>query len=135
MLFRSQAIVGFGLIVFELLSRGYRVIVSTHSPVLLDLVWATQELRDVPAASARRAFKKIFQLDSLTASSSLWSTLSDALNKSYRTYYFDRGADGVVTRDISSLDPGDPDPGVAGWGGLSGFSGDIADAVGEAVSQ
>ena len=59
---------------------------------------------------------------------------ASALEKDYRVYFFDRTDDEVEVRDISSLDPGDDDDRVAGWGGLSGFSGRIADIVGDALS-
>ena len=36
-------------------------------------------------------------------------------------------------RDISVLDPGSDDDAISGWGGLSGFSGRIADIVGKAI--
>jgi hypothetical protein len=128
-----QAIVSFGLLVLELLDRGYRVILSTHSPVILDLVWAIQQLKDVDTDDALQALKNIFGLPRL--SPQIQNILRGSLRKSYRTYFFDRTKDGVVTRDISSLDPGADDPATAGWGGLSGFSGSIAEIVGNAVSE
>jgi hypothetical protein len=61
--------------------------------------------------------------------------LRTALRKEYRTYFFDRTDEGVVAREISSLDPGNEDTGVAGWGGLTGFSGRIAQVVGESIAS
>jgi hypothetical protein len=127
-----KAIVSFGLLALELLSRGYQVILSTHSPVILDLVWAIRELKGVPKKSAIKALVEIFEL--AHPSLQIKQILAGALTKEYRTYFFDRKRSGVVTRDISSLDPGDPDSDVSGWGGLSGFSGRIAQIVGEALS-
>jgi len=128
-----QAIVTFGLLVLELLQRNYRVVISTHSPVILDLVWAIRQLKDVSQKRAMTALKGIFGLTSL--SPQIKVILGAALEKEYRTYFFDRTKAGVVIKDISSLDPGDEDEGVAGWGGLSGFSGRIAQIVGDAVSE
>ncbi len=127
-----QAIVTFGLLVFELLHRKYRVVISTHSPVILDLVWAIQQLQGVVAKRASRALKEVFALDTL--SPQLKAILDEAMKKDYRTYFFDRTAKGVVARDISTLDPAAEDSAVSGWGGLSGFSGRIAEAVGDALS-
>ena len=127
-----QAIVTFGLMVLELLEREYRVVISTHSPVILDLVWALRQLKELRPKQAVRALQQIFGLVRL--SPQITTVLSAALKKNYRVYFFDRKPEGVVTRDISSLDPGDPDKGVAGWGGLSGFSGHIADIVGDSIS-
>jgi hypothetical protein len=128
-----QAIVSFGLLVLELLHRGYRVIVSTHSPVILDLVWALRELKELMPKAATQALKKVFGLPSVTAQ--VQAIFSSALTKEYRTYYFDRTAKGTIARDISTLDPGSDDAMIAGWGGLSGFSGSIADTVGDAMLE
>lgn len=128
-----QAIVSFGLLVLELLGRGYRVILSTHSPIILDLVWAIRELSGVKPRTGVAALRRIFNLEHATWP--VMDVLSAALKKEYRTYYFHRVDGGVNTKDISTLDPGDPNQDVAGWGGLSGFSGRIAQIVGEVVSQ
>jgi len=128
-----QAIVSFCLLALELLERKYRVIVTTHSPVVLDVVWALRQLQDVPQKSALRALQAIFHAPSLTPQ--LREIFIAALAREYKTYYFDRTASGVVTRDISTLDPGAEDEQVAGWGGLSGFSGRIAEIVGDALSR
>jgi hypothetical protein len=128
-----KAIVSFGLLVLELLQRGYRVILSTHSPVILDLVWAIRELRQVDSKRALKALAEIFCLEH--PSWQIQRILESAMAKEYKTYFFDRRPRGVVTRDISSLDPGDADDDIAGWGGLSGFSGRIAQIVGEAISE
>ncbi|HKQ70789.1 MAG TPA: hypothetical protein VJT73_15690, partial [Polyangiaceae bacterium] len=126
-----QAIVTFGLLVLELLIRKYRVVVSTHSPIILDLVWAIRQLQGVRQDRALPALKRIFGLHQL--SPQIKDVLVAALNAEYRVYFFDRTASGVQARDISTLDPGDDDEAVAGWGGLSGFSGRIAQIVGEAL--
>lgn len=42
--------------------------------------------------------------------------------------------DGHV-RDISKLDPGDPDMAVAGWGGLTEFSANVSEIVGRVVAR
>lgn len=128
-----QAIVSFGLIVLDLLQTGHKVIISTHSPVILDLVWALRELSRANRTVAKKAMLRIFGLDRMT--NALYRVFNAALEKSYRTYFFNRTPDGVVTKDISTLDPGDDDEMISGWGGLSGFSGRIAQIVGEALSQ
>jgi hypothetical protein len=128
-----KAIVSFGLLVLELLQRGYRVILSTHSPVILDLVWAIRELSQVKPKRAMKALAKIFGLEH--PSGQIQHILESAMTKEFKTYFFDRRPRGVVTQDISSLDPSNPDEDIAGWGGLSGFSGRIAQIVGEAISE
>ncbi len=124
-----QAIITFGLLVLELLGRGYRVIISTHSPVILDLVWALRELSSVDDQIAIAALEQIFNGDRKRG-----FHVEPPRIKQYRTYYFHRTEGGVVTEDISTLDPGDENEHISGWGGLSGFSGRIARIIGEALS-
>lgn len=123
-----KAIVGFMLLVLSLLHRGYRVTVSTHSPVVLDVVWAIKNLAGVPKKSAMASLRDIFEV----SSGPIDQTLKSSLSKDYRVHFFDRQADGVIVREISNLDPGSEDPDESGWGGLSGFSGRIAELVGVA---
>jgi hypothetical protein len=128
-----QAIIALWLLILELLTLGGRVVVSTHSPVVLDLIWALRELSTVEPDIAVDALCKIFQLEK--PSNEVRELLADVLKKTYRTYFFNRTDSGVITQDISSLDPGSEDENIAGWGGLSGFSGRIARIVGEASSR
>lgn len=128
-----QAIIAMGLLILEFLARDRRIIVSTHSPVLLDLVWAIRELSQLDPETGVDALSKIFHLE--RPSPIVQGFLASALRKTYRTYFFNRTDAGVVTQDISSLDPGADDENIAGWGGLSGFSGRIARIVGEAAAQ
>ncbi|MCH8042917.1 MAG: ATP-binding protein [Planctomycetes bacterium] len=127
-----QAIVSFCLLMLELLWRGYRVILSTHSPVVLDVVWALKELAQLEEGAALQSLKKIFRVGIL--GQPIKEVFASALKKDYRVYFFDRTDDEVEIRDISSLDPGDDDDKISGWGGLSGFSGRIADLVGDALN-
>jgi hypothetical protein len=127
-----QAIISFCLAALELLAVGFRVIISTHSPVVLDVIWALQEFRELPPPKAIKAMREIFNLRSRNSWS--LSVLAQCMKMKYKVFYFDStGGTGVHIRDISTLDPGDPDNNVSGWGGLSGFSGRIADIVGRAV--
>jgi len=126
-----QAIVSFCLLMLELLWREYHVILSTHSPVVLDVIWALKELAQLEEALAIQCLKKIFGVAVLGPP--IREVFASALKKDYRVHFFDRTDDEVEVRDISSLDPGDDDEHVSGWGGLSGFSGRIADIVGDAL--
>jgi len=109
-------------LVLELLARGYRVCLSTHSPHVLDVVWALRFLQE--NGGTLEDVKAIFSL----AGGGANKIAEPALSKTYRTYYFPRGE---VIKDISSLDPGADIPEVSGWGGLTGFS----DQVGEVVAR
>lgn len=128
-----QAIVGFMLCVLALLHRGYRVTLSTHSPVVLDVLWALQSLRDVRAEKPRlatSAVRKVFDIS--TGDNAINGVLHKAFEKELRVYYFEREGSSTEVHDISTLDPASVDERTNGWGGLSGFSGRIADIVGDA---
>ncbi|MBI2195001.1 MAG: ATP-binding protein [Planctomycetes bacterium] len=114
------------LLVMELLWRGYRVCLSTHSPHVLDVVWA---LRTIHQHSAEPdLFLDVFDV---RKSEAMKGVARDVLKKRVEVYYFNR--DGR-TRNISKLDPGSDDALEAGWGGLSEFSGRVASIVAAAVN-
>jgi hypothetical protein len=111
-----------------LLERGYKVCISTHSPYVLDIVWALNVLKrhQAPIDLVREMFDapKERQINEIAKS---------ALTKDTKVYYFDRESGEV--KDISNLDPGATDEVEAGWGGLSEFSGRVADVVAKAVAK
>jgi hypothetical protein len=115
------------LLVFELLKRGYRVCLSTHSPQVLEMAWALQRLRGLGGSA--ESFRNLFDIRSTGVTRPLSET---AMTKDLKVYYFQR--DGMV-RDISSLDPGAEQEGEGGWGGLTEFSGRAVDEVTNAVAQ
>lgn len=115
------------LLALELLLRGYRVAISTHSPHVLDVVWA---LRILKAQGGQD--KDVLDLFNLRLSSENRKIARAALEKSMNVYYFQR--DGRVA-DISTLDPGSDENAVAGWGGLSEFSGHVGDIVARVVAR
>jgi hypothetical protein len=126
-----QAILGFLLLVLALLHRRYQVVISTHSPVVLDLVWALSRLCETSQRKAVGALRTIFEISH--GDNQINATFQSALKKALKVYYFDRNAHGVVVRDISKLEPDSNDEATAGWGGLSGFSGRIAEIVGDVL--
>ncbi len=110
----------------ELIHRGYKVIVSTHSPIILELIWAIKSMQEMKAKDDHlfslfeierkdQAIKDIFQ--------------NIVQNKSFKTYFFERREDGVHTKDISSLDPATEDPALSEWGGITSFSSRASDIV------
>ena len=119
------------LIVLELLERGYRVCLSTHSPHILDLVWAMNILKENKAEPTR-----LLDLFDVKKTQPMKEVAEAALAKETRVYYF--SPDGTV-HDISELDPGadreDPNKqGMADWGGLTEFSGKVNEVVAQVVS-
>ena len=114
-------------LVMELRLRGYRVCMSTHSPHVLDVVWALRFFQENGGGvrDARR-------LLGLTSSRKTRALAGAALDSEFRTYYFKR--DGIV-EDISGLDPGSAEIAEQGWGGLTEFSGQVGDVVASVANR
>ena len=112
------------LIFLELLKRGYKVIVSTHSPQILELIWAMQLI--VKADAGPRPLLDILGLAPTPFSKKLAET---GLEKTFRTYYFSRQKSVVNVKDISTLNPENPDEDVSDWGGLTVFSTKVSDII------
>lgn len=115
------------LLVLELLHRGYRVSLSTHSPVVLDAIWALQIIQKHDGT-----VEDVLRLFSLPVKKPLRELATNVLKKVYRVYYFRR--DGCV-RDITGLDPGSESVDEAEWGGLTRFSGLAGDVVADVVRR
>lgn len=114
-------------LIMELLSRGYRICVSTHSPHVLDIVWALRFLRENGGET-----RDVLKLLGLASRSKTKKLADAALQRRLATYYF--GRDGSV-RDISGLDPGSEDMAEGGWGGLTEFSGKVGDIVSDVANR
>lgn len=126
-----QAILSVFLVCLELLHRGYRLLISTHSPVLLEAAWAIRSLQEENPDT-----KYLYQLFGLRASPSIGKVFDDTLkNKKILTYFFERQEEGVSVRDISPLDPVDVDSAVANWGGLTSFSSQASDVISQAIQE
>jgi hypothetical protein len=108
------------VLILDLLSRGYKVCLSTHSPHVLDVVWALQFIKK--NGGDHKDVSNIFNL----STNGTFPLTSAALQKELNVYYF--GRDGEV-RDISNLDPGSDSTAESGWGGLTEFSSHIGDIV------
>ena len=114
-------------LVLELVRRGYQVSLSTHSPHVLDIVWALRFLQQNGGQAT-----DVLKLLGLKTGARTRELAESALESALRTYYFSR--DGSV-RDISDLDPGAEDHDEAGWGGLTEFSGQVGDVVAEVAAR
>lgn len=127
-----QAVAVVMLVVLDLLWRGYRVVISTHSPLVLDIVWAIRRLHE---HSGR--WQLLAQAFGARDTPSMRTVLEHALTADYRVFFLRIGQDTrrVTTRDISSLDPDASDDNEASWGGLTGFSSRFGEAVRRAVNE
>jgi len=110
------------LTIVELLSRNYRVLLSTHSSGIIELVWAINEIVSHPEASTDKKRKLLLDLFELKTTTNTNKLMKDFENKKLIVNYFKPTEAGVVTEDISSLDPGSDKKSVSEWGGLVEFT-------------
>ena len=126
-----QAIKTIILQVLELMQMGYKVVISTHSPVFLEFAWAFNLLNSHVKKEKNKALLEIFDLGSAT---SIGDRLDGIFSKSVRTYYFVRKSGKVQSLDITSLDAGDDNPDISEWGGISQFAGKVSEIVAQYMS-
>lgn len=126
-----QAITVVMMLVLDLLWRGYRVILSTHSPHVLTTVWMLGQLK-----KNRARWERVCDAFAVKHSQQMKNVAEAALTKHYSVQLLSFGADERVrSRDISSLDPSSEDDQVSGWGGLTEFSSRFGDAVRTSVNE
>jgi hypothetical protein len=116
------------LMMFELMARGYRVCLSTHSPQVLDAVWVLQRLKNHGAPAS-----ELLQVFAVEPTAPMLELAEKVMQRNIKVYYFDREAG--KTKDISALDPSAEEAGESGWGGLAEFSGRANEAVARAVAN
>lgn len=114
--------------VLELLARNYRVCISTHSPHVLDLVWALRVLIENKAPP--EVVLKIFDV---APSSESTAIAASTLQKNLKVYSFNR--DGRPVTDISRLDPESTSQEEITWGGLTEFTSRTADVVADFIAS
>ena len=120
-----DAIQGLLLTFLELVHRGYKVIVSTHSPLILEFCWLINSMKELN--TPEDALFDLFQLRKTPTMRELFSQIIE--EKNFRTYFFERADSGVVAKDISNLDPASEDPSEYNWGGLTSFSSRASELV------
>ena len=125
-----KAILSVILEMIDLMAAGYRLIVSTHSFVLLEFAWAFNALQQT-GSDQDEMIKALCEMFEVNENTSVARSFGEITEKSINTYYFSPNAGGnrVQTKNISSLDAGASDQVVAEWGGLSHFAGKAADVV------
>jgi hypothetical protein len=123
----TKAISATMLLVLDLIARGYRVCISTHSTQVLDIIWALNIIKKYHADAGN-----VLDIFDVPKKKQMKDLAASVLKKELRVYSFDRQS-GKVS-DISNLDPGSENINEAGWGGLSEFSGHVADIVANVVA-
>jgi hypothetical protein len=126
-----RAIAVFMLLVLDLLWRGYRVVLSTHSPLVLDVVWAIRQLQQFKARP--QLLSEAFGIRDFRA---VENVMTNALRAEYRSHFLSPDPSGrVQSRDISGLDPSSENSDESDWGGLTGFSARFGEAVRAAANE
>ena len=115
--------------ILDLLSRDYKVIVSTHSPVLLEFAWVFQYLKK--AESDGSPLSELFGIKE--AKEGIFKSILET--KNINTYSFDRKNKKVDIKNISTLDAGSEDISISEWGGLSSFSSKASDIISKIVAH
>lgn len=112
-----KAVFALGHAVLRLMARGYRVAVSTHSPLMLDFAWTLRRLKML-YDSGNKAPKHWRDALDITG-----SFAEDLMDKTVRTYYLgyqatkgSEGANHVIAQDISQLRTNSESPAEAAWG-------------------
>lgn len=123
-----RAITAVLFLVLELLHRGYRVCMSTHSPHVLDLLWAIRVLIEKKAGP--EWLLKLFEIANQPRNKEIAASI---LKQEIRVHYLDR--EEPESKDISRLDPEADSPHETNWGGLIEFSARTADVVAEFVAN
>jgi len=121
-----QAIQSVILEILQLMSAGYKVVLSTHSTTILEFVWAFNTLSGISLDDRVAAMQEIFDTASNPQLSELYKS---AAGKQIKTFYFAREENKVRTYDITDLNPSSEEEKESLWGGLSQFSTKVADVV------
>lgn len=130
-----QAIVSFFQLVLELLWRNYRIILSTHSDVILNLVWALVNLQKLHHKNPDCGYTAFTDIFSLPRKKPILAVFNSIIRKSFRTYSFSHLKDGVTLQDISTLDPASADQTISGWGGLTGITDKVVSIIGQNYAE
>lgn len=126
-----QAITAVLLLVLDLLWRDYRVVISTHSPHVLTMLWMMRQLK-LNSANWRLVCEGF----NVKAPRQMQKVAEAALGKDYRAHLLQFNENGkVVSKDISELDPSSEDESIAGWGGLTEYSSRFGEVVRKAVNE
>jgi hypothetical protein len=110
----TKAVQAVMLLILELMDRGYRVAISTHSTTIVELAWTLGQLRARQAAPGK--LREVFGLD--RARWDIDRLAARTLKKKVRVVHLDYDGDSVVSRDISGLDPDAADAAERTWGEL-----------------
>jgi len=121
------AIVDSMILIFELLARGYKVTLSTHSSTILELFWAINNI--IKNKKRIDVVDKFIELFSLPNTKETREFISKIKDKKFKIYYFKSDTNNKTTSvDISDLNNLDNED-ISSFGGITSFSDHISDIV------
>lgn len=123
-----RAILSILLQTIELMQNGYKVILSTHSSVLLEFAWAFNIIKGCDATQEQKE-RMLMQLFDVEQFDAIHGLMHGVFEKSINTYYFSNRNNGVRTQNISDLDVSSTNSDIADWGGLSQFAAKASEIV------
>lgn len=129
-----RAILSILLQTLELIQNGYKVILSTHSSVLLEFAWAFNKIKDSHLSKEEKE-KLLIQLFDVEQFESIPKMIENVFDKSIKTYYFSNKNTEVTSLDISDLDVSSANADMAEWGGLSQFAGKVSEIVSQIFEE
>ena len=118
--------------VLEFITAGYKVVLSTHSPVLLEFAWTFSMLRECQADVRQKALCDLFDV---SYTSSVSKMLKKVVGKNVKTYFFSQTSQGAKSVDISALDASSMSIEEAEWGGLSQFASRASEVVSKYLDE
>ncbi len=118
--------------ILDLMNKGYKVVVSTHSSTFLDFAWTFNCIKKNDDNTVKKALNELFGFESNTAG----DLFDNIKKKSIKTFFSAKSnADGVEFTDISSLDACNDNSDISEWGGLSSFAGRASEVVSKYIAE
>ncbi|NPA34988.1 MAG: ATP-binding protein [Chlorobi bacterium] len=117
------------LILLTLLERGYKILISSHSPAILDVIWVLRNLfRLQDTTTQTKLFMQFFGLKKKHPW--VYKLIKSLRNKDMKVFYFKTNNNyQTIIQDISELENFEEES-IQNWGGLLS----IADKASEVVS-
>ncbi len=121
----TAALRAFLMLVAHWLTRGYRVILTTHAAQIVEFAWVLQQAQHVHKVTPEilSVLRRYLSLSEAT-----WQAL---LDREVRVYVFKRQGQKVHLKDISPLDAWSEDADEADWGGLTASATRAHEVVGQ----
>ena len=134
-----RAIKALLLIIIELLARGYKVILSTHSVMILEFIWLLKQLQELKVDKKDKidAMFKIFEVKKQRDAKPISQHFEDLLSKGYSVFYFHQKqkTHKFTIEDISDLSIFQDDTNIDKWGELYSFNDIITDVIADLTNK